>query len=169
MLKKDDLAKLKSEANNLDIDELAELDADKLKTVPVDLSKLSDVVKNDVVKKDVYNAKIRNIENKIPDITDLTTYATFDAKINKIKIKIPSITNLANASLNARINEVKNEIPSITDLATTTAFTSVENKIPNVGDLVKKADDDAEITDIKNKHSPYLIIIISWIKYLMQR
>ena len=34
------------------------LDVDKLVPVPVDLSKLSDTVKNDVVKKDVYNAKI---------------------------------------------------------------------------------------------------------------
>ena len=34
----------------------------------VDLSKLSDAVKNDVVKKDVYNAKIKNIEDKIPDL-----------------------------------------------------------------------------------------------------
>ena len=39
------------------------LDVDKLVPVPVDLSKLSDVVKNDVVKKDVYNAKIKNIED----------------------------------------------------------------------------------------------------------
>ena len=35
------------------------LDADKLVPVPVDLSKLCDAVKNDVVKKDVYNAKIK--------------------------------------------------------------------------------------------------------------
>ena len=34
------------------------LAADRLVPVPDDLSKLSDVVKNDVVKKDVYNAKI---------------------------------------------------------------------------------------------------------------
>ena len=34
------------------------LDVDKLEPVPVDLSKLSEVVKNDVVKKDVYNDKI---------------------------------------------------------------------------------------------------------------
>ena len=33
------------------------LDVDKLVPVPVDLSKLSDVVKNDVVKKDVHNVK----------------------------------------------------------------------------------------------------------------
>ena len=35
------------------------LDADKLVPVPVDLSKLSHVVKIDVVKKDLYNAKIK--------------------------------------------------------------------------------------------------------------
>ena len=46
------------------------LDADKLVRVPVDLSKLSDVVRNDVVKKDVYNAKIKNVEDTIPDITN---------------------------------------------------------------------------------------------------
>ena len=40
------------------------LDADKLVPVSVDLSTLSDVVKNDVVKKDAYNAKIKNIEIK---------------------------------------------------------------------------------------------------------
>ena len=45
-----------------------------------------------------------------------------------------------NTSLNAKINEVKGEIPSITNLATTAALTSVENKIPNASDLVKKAD-----------------------------
>ena len=64
-----------------------------------------------VFKKDVYNAKIKNIEDKIPD-------------------------NLAtDASLNAKINEVKGEIPNITNLASTTAFTAVENKIPSVTNL----------------------------------
>ena len=42
-------------------------------------------------------------------------------------------------------------MPSITDLATTTTvLTSVENEIPNGSDLVKKADFDAGITDIKS-------------------
>ena len=49
------------------------LDVDKLVPVLVDLSKLSEAVKNDVVKKDVYNAKIKNIEDKIPEITNLAT------------------------------------------------------------------------------------------------
>ena len=39
------------------------LDFDKLVPVPVDLGKLSDVVKNDVVQKDLYNAKIKIIED----------------------------------------------------------------------------------------------------------
>ena len=53
-----------------------ELDVDKLVLVPADLSKLSDVVKNDVNRKDVYNAKIKNIEDEIPDITNLATNTT---------------------------------------------------------------------------------------------
>ena len=86
------------------------LDVDKLVPVPVDLNKLSDVVKN-FVKKDVYNAKI-----KVPDITNLAT----------------------NTNLNAKTNDVKGEISSITNLATTAALNTVENKIPNVNNLVKK-------------------------------
>ena len=69
----------------------------------------------------------------------------------EVKSEIPRITNLAtNASLNAKINEVKNKITSITKLATTIALTAVKNKIPNFSNLVKKADYDAEIKDIRN-------------------
>ena len=105
------------------------LDVDKLVPVPVDLRKLSDVVKNDVVKKDAYNAKIKNIEDKIADITYLAT----------------------NASLNARINEVKNEIPNVTSLATTAILTAVENKIPNVSNSVKITDYTTKISEIEIK------------------
>ena len=41
------------------------LDVDKLVPVLVDLSKLSDAVKNYVVKNDVYNAQIKEVEVKI--------------------------------------------------------------------------------------------------------
>ena len=54
---KTNLASLKTKVDKLDIDKLA--------PVPVDLSKLSDVVKNDVVKKAVFDklaAKINNID-----------------------------------------------------------------------------------------------------------
>ena len=36
------------------------LDVSKVVPVPVDVSKLSNVLKNDVVKKDVYNATVKN-------------------------------------------------------------------------------------------------------------
>ena len=68
------------------------------------------------LKKDVYNAKIKNIEEKISDINNVAT----------------------KASLNAKINEAKGEIPSIRNLAITSAVTAVENKIPSVSNSVKK-------------------------------
>ena len=81
------------------------LDGDKLVPIPVDSSKLIDVVKHDVIKKDVYNAKIKNIEDKIPDITKLATNASLNPKMNEVKGEIPSMTNLAtNASFNGKID-----------------------------------------------------------------
>ena len=47
------------------------------------------------LKKDACNAKIKNIEDKMLDITNLATNITFNAKINKVKNKMPNITNLA--------------------------------------------------------------------------
>ena len=96
LIKKTYLAKLKSDINKLDIDKLKnipsglsnlkskvdKLDVDKLLPVPVDLSKRSDAVKIDVVKKDVYNAKFKNIEDKMPDITNLAIDTTLTAEIN---------------------------------------------------------------------------------------
>ena len=105
------------------------LDVDKLVPVLVDLSKLSNVVKNDVVKKDVYNAKIKNIEDKIPDITNLATKTT----------------------LNAKINEVKGEISNITNLNTTSSLIAVENKIPSVSSLIEKIDFNTKINEIEMK------------------
>ena len=128
-----DLASLKPNVDRLDIDDklknvsinLSNLkskvnksDVGKLVPVPVDLSKLYDVVKNYVVKKDVNNAKIKNLEDKIPDITNLATNTTLNAKTNKVKNEIANITNLATTvALNAKINEFKGKIPSITNLA----------------------------------------------------
>ena len=52
---------------------LDKLDIDKLVRVPVDLSKLNDVVGNDVIKNVKYNVKMKNIEDKIPHVTKLAT------------------------------------------------------------------------------------------------
>ena len=101
------LSNLKNKVDKLDVDNLVH--------VSVDLTKLCDGVKIDVVKTDIYRAKMKDIADKIPDIT-----------------------NLAANTPNTKINKITNKIPSITNLTTTAALTNVENKIPNVSDLVKK-------------------------------
>ena len=75
------------------------LDVEKLEPDPIDLSKLSDAVKTDVLKKDVCNAKLKNIEDKIPEISNLPTNTSLNAKINEGKIEILSIINLATTML----------------------------------------------------------------------
>ena len=78
---KTNLASLKTEVDKIDID--------KLKTVPVDLTKLSNVIKNDVVKKIEYDKLVSKV-NSI-DTTNLvkkTKYekdgSDFEDKISKI-------------------------------------------------------------------------------------
>ena len=158
---KSDLANLKSDVDRLDIDKLYnvstnlsdlkgkvdELDVDKLVPASLDLSKQSDVVKRMLLKTNVYNVKIRNIEDKITGITKLAT----------------------NAFLNAKTNEFEGEIPSIANLAATATLTTVENKIPNVNDLFKKADCDAKISDIEHKYFTTSVKISSRVIPLMQR
>ena len=56
------------------------------------------------LKKVLYNAKIKNIEDKISDITNLATNFSLNTKINDVKGEIAHIINLAT---NAKINEVK--------------------------------------------------------------
>ena len=103
---KSDLASLKSEVDKLDID--------KLVPVPVDLSTLSDVVKNDIVKKTAYDKLVvkansidatafvlklkydtdkSELDNKVPDTTDLVKKADYNAKINEIEVKILDVSN----------------------------------------------------------------------------
>ena len=120
--------------------EVYKLDVDKLVPVPVDLSKPSNVVKNDDFRKDVYNAKIINTEDKIPVITNVAI----------------------NTTLNAKVNEIKNEILSITNLATITALTAVENKIRNVSNLVKKVTMAQKLMKLKIK----LLLIMNMINVL---
>ena len=101
---------MKSDADKINIDKLKnipynarnlkrkveKIDVYKLVPVPVDLNKLSDVVKNDIVKKNVYN--------KIPNIRNLASNTTLNPKVNEVKNEISSIINLAKkASINVKI------------------------------------------------------------------
>ena len=72
---KTNLAALKSEVDKIDVD--------KLKTTPADLAKLSNVVKNDVVKKTYYSTKVTSIESQIAGLTKNTVDNLAD--ITKLK------------------------------------------------------------------------------------
>ena len=60
------------------------------------------------LKKDAYNANVKSIADKLPDITDLATNTSHNAKINKVEGEIPNITELATTSaLNAKKMRIK--------------------------------------------------------------
>ena len=63
--------------------EVDELDIDKLLPVPIDLSKLSDVVKNDVVKKVVYDKLVSKVNIDTSDFVLKTKYQTDKAELEK--------------------------------------------------------------------------------------
>ena len=118
------LANLKTEVDKLDTDELV--------PVPVDLSKLSDV-KNDVVKKDVYDKLVTKVNNI--DTSGFVLKTKYDTDKSELENKIPNVTYFVKK---AKLAELENKIPDISDLATKTALNAAENKIPDVSTLVKK-------------------------------
>ena len=72
---KTNLAALKREVDKIDVD--------KLKTTPTDLDRLSNLAKNDVVKKIDYNTKVTSIEAQIAGLTKNTVDKLAD--ITKLK------------------------------------------------------------------------------------
>ena len=94
---KTNLAALKTEADKID--------ADKLKTVPVDLAKTTNAVEHDLVKKTVYNTKVISIETQIAGLTkntvdnlaDITKLKAIDTNSFVLKTKLASdVTTLEN-------------------------------------------------------------------------
>ena len=77
------------------------------------MSKLSDVVKNDVVKKTVYDklvAKVNNIDTS--DFVLKTKYQTDKTELEK---KIPDVTDFIKKT---KLTELENKIPDVSRLAT---------------------------------------------------
>ena len=101
--------------------------------IPVHLSKLSDVVKNDVLKKTVYDKLVAKV-NSI-DTSDFMLKAKYQTDKAELEKKIPDVSNLVKKT---KLTELENKIPDISNLATKTALTAVENKVPSVTNLVKK-------------------------------
>ena len=126
---------LKSNLANLKT-EFDELDIGKVVPIPVDLSKLSGVVKDDVVKKTVYNKLVAKIDNIDTSNFVLKTECSTDK--TELENKIPDTSGLVKKiNYNTKITELENKIPDIRNLATKTALTAIENKIPSVSNLVK--------------------------------
>ena len=144
---KTNLAALKTEVDKIDVD--------KLKTTPTDLAKLSNVVKNDVVKKTDYNAKVTSIgitENTIDNLTDITKLKAVDTNSFVLKTKLAS----DGTTLENKIDTVDKKIPDISGLAAKTSLnpylqtstfnskvTEVENKIKSADIIVKSANTKA--------------------------
>ena len=123
---KTNLANLKTEVDKLDID--------KLVPVPTDLSKLSNVVKNDV-KKTVYDKLVAKVYNI--DTSGFFLKTKYHTDKSELENKIPDITGLVKRTdYNAKTTDIEGKIPDVTNLATKTALTTVE--VPNVSNLVKK-------------------------------
>ena len=126
---KTNLANLKTEVDTLD--------TNKLKTVPVDLSKLSNVVKNEVIKKTEYNKLVNKVNNI--DTSGFLLKTKYNADKLKLENKIPDTSGLVKkTNYNTKITELENKIPDISNLATKTALTTIENKIPNISNLATK-------------------------------
>ena len=111
---KTNLAALKTEVDKID--------ADKLKTAPADLAKLTNAVEHDVVKKTNYNTKVTSIDaqiagltkNTIDNLADITKLKAIDANSFINKTKFLADINI----LDDKIDGVKKKIPDISGLAT---------------------------------------------------
>ena len=169
---KTNLAALKTEVDKID--------TYKLKTVPNDLAKLSNVVKNDVVKTTDHNAKVSDIETQITAVnknasdnladikirktktvntSNFVTRTKFladtnalDDKIDKVDKKIPDVTSFVKETdFDSKITEVEGKIPNISGLATNSSLTAVENKIPDITSLITKTDFDVKLKNISDR------------------
>ena len=170
---KTNLATLKTEVDKIDVD--------KLKTVPDDLAKLSNVFKNEVVKKTDFSAdnyvtrtkfstdanalddKIDNVDKKIPDVSNLATKSNvtilvrdLDDKIDKLKIKEyakkTSLTNyMLTSDFNTKSTELENKIKDA-DIIAKSAVTKANSVKSDLNDYAKKTDVANDITTIKNDY-----------------
>ena len=68
---------------------------------------------------------------------------------------------------NSKISEIENKILSISGLATASALTAVENKIPNISNLVRKTDYNTKINEIEKKLMIIVIINILLLQNLI--
>ena len=129
--------------------EVVKIDKDKLKTVPVDLAKLSNIVNNDVVKKTDYNTKETSIENQIAGVTKNTLDKLGD--ISGLPTKTSLTSYLQTATFNSNVTEVENKIKAA-DIIAKSANTKINTIGSDLTGYAKKADVATDITAIKNDY-----------------
>ena len=107
--------------------------------VPTDLSKLTNAVNNDVVKKGVYDKLVAK-GNAIPLNSIDTIHFVLKTKYNtesELENQTRDTSGLVKKTdYITKISEIEDKTPDISNLATKTALRAVENKILDVGTLV---------------------------------
>ena len=137
------LASLKTEVDKLNID--------KLVPIPADLSKLSNVVKSDVVKKIVYDKLVAKVNNI--DTSDFVLKTNYQTDKTELKKKIPDVTDFVKK---AKLTGLENKIPDVSSLATKTALIAAEKKYVALVIKLKKQSITLKLQKLKIN----LIIII---------
>ena len=103
--------------------------------VPTDLSELSNVVKNDVVKKTVHDKLVAKVNAN--DTNNFVLKTKYNADKTELENKMSDTSGLVKMTdYNGEISEIEGNISDISNLATKTALTTVQNKIPDVSSLV---------------------------------
>ena len=148
---KTNLAALKTEVDKID--------ADKLKTVPVDLAKLTNAVENDLVKKTDNNTKVTTVETQIAGLTkntvdnlaDITKLKAIDTNSFVLKTKLASdVTTLEN-----KIDTADKKILDISGLASKSNLTcylqtaTFNSKVTEIENKIKATDIIAKSTNTK--------------------
>ena len=158
---KTNFAALKTEVDKIDID--------KIKTVPDNLAKLTNVVKNEIVKKTDFSAdnyvtrtkfstdtnslddKIDKVEKKIPDISTLETKRNVTTFVNNLNNRIDNLkindyakkTSLTNYMLTSTFNTKSTELESKikdADIIAKSAVTKANSIKSDLNDYAKKTD-----------------------------
>ena len=149
--------------------------------MPEDLARLSNVVKNDVVKKTDFSAddyvkktkfsadtnalddKIGKVDKKVTDVSGLATKSSvtifvrnLDDRIDKLKIndyaKKTSLTNyMVTSTFNSKSTELENKIKDA-DIIAKSAVTKSNSVKSDLNDYAKKTDGANDITAIKNDY-----------------
>ena len=102
-----------------------------------------------LLKKTEYDKLVTKVNDINFDTGKFILKSDYDADKTELENKIPNISNLATK---AALTTKEKKIPNISNLATKAALNIIENKIPDVTNRVKKSDYDTKIKDIENKY-----------------